>query len=244
MGTYEETPRLRTVRLGMVGCFCIAPLLFLHHRPLGGLAVLLAGAVIYARLGHRAEGHESERDGSRGARLLRSLLGLTAIGLALLAGFFAAIPHFPGGARPWSNDAAAIATCKNLAAAQARFRERRVLDSDGDGRGEFGSFLDLARADPPELPASFKKLVPMPDGSPAVRRSGFLFQVHVIEPESAWCCYAWPVSFHGSGKRCYFVDQSGVVRSSQARRRYYSGTDSVPRFDSVWTDRNHWREVR
>jgi hypothetical protein len=79
-----------------------------------------------------------------------------------------------------------------------------------------------------------------------VRRSGYIFKVflpglagHAVEEhayspfdslegcdeagaETDWCAYAWPVRRGTSGRRTFFVNQSGVV--TQANDRAYFGT--------------------
>jgi len=42
--------------------------------------------------------------------------------------------------------------------------------------------------------------------------------------EVLWCCYAWPSSYGNSGKRLFFVNQSGDVLSARNNTTRYSGT--------------------
>jgi hypothetical protein len=45
-----------------------------------------------------------------------------------------------------ADEAAALEAVRRIAAAQATFRERRLLDVDGDGTAEYGTLADLERA--------------------------------------------------------------------------------------------------
>ena len=47
-----------------------------------------------------------------------------------------------------SNQRAAVSTLRSIAAAQARLRSLAEIDTDCDGRGEFGYFAELAGAMP------------------------------------------------------------------------------------------------
>ena len=50
------------------------------------------------------------------------------------------------------------------------------------------------------------------------------------QSEVLWCCYAWPVSRGNSGKRCFFVNQSGDVLASAnvVATAQYNGTGRGP----------------
>jgi hypothetical protein len=52
--------------------------------------------------------------------------------------------------------------------------------------------------------------------------------------EVLWACYAWPSSFGNSGKRCFFVNQSGDVLSTKNIAQRYSGDVSVPTYDAAY----------
>ena len=91
-----------------------------------------------------------------------------------------------------SNQRAAVATLQSIAAAQARLRSLAAIDTDCDGRGEFGYFADLAGAvpmrvsincapgagtaadilDPPLLPSDFGAV-----GTHVVRHEGYYFRM-------------------------------------------------------------------
>ena len=105
-----------------------------------------------------------------------------------------------------SNEAAAIATLKNISSSQAQFQAMAAVDVDGDRRGEYGYFGELSggsflralggrsekRMSPPVLSAAFSKF--QTERSPyqgVVLRSGYCFQIFLPDvaasgvPESA-----------------------------------------------------------
>jgi hypothetical protein len=43
--------------------------------------------------------------------------------------------------------------------------------------------------------------------------------------ETKWCCYAWPVKYGVTGKHTYFVNQDGIVTTTE--HVYYSGTGAL-----------------
>ncbi len=87
------------------------------------------------------------------------------------------------------NEAAAIATLWNLAACEEQFRSARIVDVDGDGRGEFGFFEEMtgaagprtsaeggSRGTPLECPLLSPAMAPRPGNVP-VEKAGYLFRV-------------------------------------------------------------------
>jgi hypothetical protein len=126
-----------------------------------------------------------------------------------------------------ANETAAIATLRNCMSAQAQFQAIGVADQDGDGVGEFGSFLELSGAtevggrgpelNPPVLSGAFRRT----SERGIVTRSGYCFVIYLpdvagdgltldgedagkVDPDEAeriWCAYAWPLSDEkGSGR--------------------------------------------
>ena len=105
------------------------------------------------------------------------------------------------------------------------------------------------RITPPVLSGAFGNVA-----NSTVTRSGFIFQMYLPNntatavPEAAtggvdsasppdpaqaevlWCCYAWPSSRGNSGKRAFFVNQSGDVLASKniAATQLYNGTTNPP----------------
>lgn len=164
--------------------------------------------------------------------------------------------------RAMANESAAIATLKNIGSAQTQCQASRVIDVDGDGRGEYGFFGELSgkqpvRKDknggvgtttitPPVLSIAFGNVL-----GRRVERSGYVFQMFLpaadgsavaeasnggadgiaVDPERAeqlWCAYAWPVD-GTSGRRCFFVNQSGDVLATDNDAQGYFGRDKGPK---------------
>ena len=199
-------------------------------------------------------------------RVLRDLgksvlrVGL-AVGLALALFVWAAIPNFgPGGGRLNPNESAAIATLKNIASAQERFRTRRSVDRDGDGIGEYGWFAELAGRAEPVLSSAFAAPV---DG--LVTRSGYRFRLWLPSGNGAWThagqavpsdrdgteqhfgVYAWPVGTE-TGRRVFFVCENGDVLATKNTDWRYRG-DTAPPVDAAWpssdagAERGDWGHV-
>lgn len=101
---------------------------------------------------------------------------------------------------------------------------------------------------PPVLSTAFGNIA-----NAQVSRSGYLFQMYlpdvngVGQPEDAtggdpdngqtvdpgqaetlWCCYAWPQVQGNSGKRTFFVNQSGDILATNGVTVAYNGTTTVP----------------
>jgi prepilin-type N-terminal cleavage/methylation domain-containing protein len=114
-----------------------------------------------------------------------------------------------------------------------------------------GSTLTIS---PPVLSTAFGNIT----AQSTVARSGYLFQMFLpdaaqagnietatvgggagtptaVDPsqcETLWCCYAWPQVQGNSGKRTFFINQSGdVLATSNAN---YSGTTTIPVFNAAF----------
>lgn len=182
--------------------------------------------------------------------------GFTLIELMIVVAIIAiiasiAIPNLLS-ARLNANESAAIATLKNIASSQAQCQASGTIDGNGNGAGEFGFFSELSgaavvrgstteRISPPVLSAAFGNVA-----NDLVLRSGYYFRMHLPDnaagwetestvanvdaamSEVMWACYAWPASYGNSGKRTFFVNQSGDVLACRNSTQQYSGPTGGP----------------
>jgi hypothetical protein len=159
-------------------------------------------------------------------------------------------------ARRRANESAAIATLKNICSAQAQCQASGVIDVNGNGAGEYGTFAELSgrvtlrggdkAMSPPVLSSVFGNVK---EG--VVTRSGYCFRMFLPgkdavaigelakggpdekaidagKAETMWCAYAWPLETGASGQRVFFVNQSGDVLACPNADGRYSGQDKRP----------------
>jgi prepilin-type N-terminal cleavage/methylation domain-containing protein len=113
------------------------------------------------------------------------------------------------------------------------------------------------RISPPVLSTAFGNI----NAQSNVSRSGYLFRMYLPnataqgltetattggdpgntigidagQAETLWCCYAWPQVQGNSGKRTFFVNQSGDVLATNGAAAAYNGTTLVPTFDEAYS---------
>lgn len=106
---------------------------------------------------------------------------------------------------------------------------------------------------PPVLSGAFGNV----DANSRVTRSGYVFQmflpatgaigtaeavnggasgvsINASEAEVMWCCYAWPSSRGNSGKRAFFINQSGDVLACRNNTAQYTSTTAVPAYTAAF----------
>lgn len=137
------------------------------------------------------------------------------------------------------------------------------VNSNGSGEyGFFGELSGKVtvrggtqRISPPVLSTAFGNV----NADSNVSRSGYLFRmflptsvaagvtedattggdtandngVDAGQAETLWCCYAWPQVQGNSGKRTFFINQSGDVLATNGAQVAYSGTTTVPAFSAA-----------
>ena len=166
------------------------------------------------------------------------------------------------------NESAAIATLKNISAAQAQCEASGAIDMNGNGRGEYGTFAELTGRDvvrggkfalsPPVLSAVFQRVergavqrngycfcvfLPGKDGALVAELAGGGPDVAAIDAaraETGWCVYAWPIEAGVTGQRVFVIDQSGNLRGTANADNRYSGLDQRPAGDALLADGQAW----
>lgn len=164
-------------------------------------------------------------------------------------------------ARNDANETAAIANLRAICSAQAQFQAAGVLDVDGDGMGEYGTFAQMSGAvalpsgemlEPPVLSKTFRKVE-----RGCVEKSGYLYRVTLPgrggkpvsematggmpatvdhdDAEIAFTVYAWPKTAQ-SGTRCFMVDQEGDVWEAATSGGFipFLGFEQMPEPDSAY----------
>lgn len=169
-----------------------------------------------------------------------------------------------------ANEAAAIATLRNLVSAQAQFQAAMCSDRDMDGTGEYGFLAEMAGAKP--LPHGTELNPPVLSNSfgdvkqGKVVKSGYVFRVwlggaggkwlgeaadggspkhvHADSAETAFVIYAWPRLHGETGMRAFMVDQRGDILMTDNVGQRYAGLDEGPAPDAARKDGGRWTPVQ
>jgi hypothetical protein len=136
-----------------------------------------------------------------------------------------------------TNEALAIAHLRSLVSAQATAKALNVVDTDGDGWGEFLFLDELSGARPPRAPGTGMRTPLLIDEfrhhgmGGYVEVHGYLYRLFLPRgageyadegpadgalAEVHWCGYAWPLEYGRTGCRSFYVDEYGTVRAAEA----------------------------
>lgn len=175
-----------------------------------------------------------------------------------------AIPNLLA-ARTNANERAAVATLRSMCSAQAQFQSAGLVDTDGDGLGEYGTLAELMgtvdlpggmKASPPMLSSSgtfvegrldtvgyyFRAFLPGGNGQPIREKSGG-GRDGAVDPQNAefaFAIYAWPKAYGNTGFNAYMIDAEGEVLQAtpNGRPTPYQGLEAEPEGDSAYIAKN------
>ncbi len=156
-------------------------------------------------------------------------------------------------------ETAAAGTLRSLAAAQATFVARCIVDQDRDGAGEYGYFQELGGGAVPRSRVAalapgevFSQSMAKVDARGVAKKSGYCYIIYlptasgpaVMESASAvpvteaananaqevrWLAYAWPEHFASTGTHCFAVNQEMRVYISNNADGRYNGPENPPK---------------
>lgn len=161
---------------------------------------------------------QGSRSGERGMTIMEMLLVLALV--ALLLGM--ALPNFRD-VRIRNDEAAAVATLREIAKAQEIFRRAALVDEDGDGHGEYALLGDLAgksmsRGRSVAIPTPLPQLSLLLNAEGEADLCGYRIRLLMSGPKGAgvreneagpaakldpklsgsfWSAYAWPLRREG-----------------------------------------------
>ena len=198
--------------------------------------------------------------------MTRQQQGFTLIELMIVIAIIAiiaaiAIPNLMA-ARLAANETTAVATLRSITAAQAQFKQGGRADTDADGAGEYGGFVEMSGGGAGRMVGAMSTSVlsggyRVLDANGQASRSGYIYQIFlpgpggggVSEPgggyandgtvdadnaEIVWCCYAWPTAYGQTGHRTYLTNQSGDILKTD--NSAYSGPGNGPASDAGFQD--------
>jgi prepilin-type N-terminal cleavage/methylation domain-containing protein len=123
-----------------------------------------------------------------------------------------AVPNFLR-SRMSANETSALGSTRQIATAQSAFKASSQFDSDTNGESDYGTLGQLADPDGAGFTEPYIDEV-LGGGT----KGGYIFTMNVTLGDllnaPSYTCLATPVNPGVSGQRRYFVDVSGVLRST------------------------------
>jgi prepilin-type N-terminal cleavage/methylation domain-containing protein len=160
-----------------------------------------------------------------------------------------------------SYETAVVGTLHALMNAQSTFVTRCVVDQNGNGQGEYGFFTELCGTSVPRtkfvklaVGDVFSGAFGAIDANGVVTKAGYCFTIYLPTAtgpaiteagglpaanaadasvqETRWACYAWPISYAGTGYRCFVVNQQCEIYQAANQRSattgFYQGRAGIP----------------
>ena len=122
------------------------------------------------------------------------------------------IPNFLR-SRMSANEVSALASSRQIATAQIAFKASTLFDSDADGEGDYGTLGQLADPDGAGVTNPY-----IDEVLGAGTKGGYLFTMNItlgdLLNSPSFSCVATPVNPGQTGLRQYFVDDTGVLRTT------------------------------
>lgn len=157
-----------------------------------------------------------------------------------------------------NNARAAAGILRSLAACQATFKARRIVDQDGDRVGEYGWLQELSGAIAPRTRVAalapgevYSAFMGKVDAHGVVAKRGYCFVVYLptasgpaagesagsVPPadpanadiqEKRWIAYAWPEKFGLTGREAFVITQQAEVYVCENADGRYRGPENAP----------------